>query len=361
MSPSRPSVSVKPVFLVVSSSESLRVLQYGLGPIGQDVARTVLAKEVLTLVGAVDIDLEKAGRDVADVLGNDRPATGLRVSDDADQVLAAQAPDVVLHTTTSFLDGVADQLARCARVGAHVVSSTEELSFPYRRSPEMAERLDRVAREEGVAVVGTGVNPGYAMDTVPLLATGACTDVEAVEVERVVDAGERRGPLQAKVGAGLPPQAFEEKKAGGGFGHIGLRESLQMLADGLGWPLGDVEEELQPVLADAPVDTGFRTVETGAVAGIHHRALGRVDGVGRLSLDLKMYVGADRSYDAVTVDGTPPINLRFRGGIFGDTATVGMLVNMIPLVADASPGLHTMTDLPVPRAFATTPSAAGRQ
>ena len=342
-------------------SESLRILQYGLGPIGQDVARTVLAKDALTLVGAVDIDPEKAGRDVADVIGDDRSATGLRVSDDAGQVLADQDPDVVLHTTTSFLDGVTDQLIQCARAGAHVVSSTEELSFPYQRSPELAERLDRVAQEEGVAFVGTGVNPGYAMDTVPLVATGACTDVKAVEVERVVDAGERRGPLQAKVGAGLSPQAFAEKKAAGGFGHIGLRESLHMLADGLGWPLAGVEETLQPVLADAAVDTGFRAVEAGAVAGIHHTAVGRVDGADRVSLDLKMYVGADRSYDAVTVDGTPPIDLRFRGGIFGDTATVGMLVNMIPIVSEAAPGLHTMADLPVPRAFATTPSTAGRQ
>jgi len=345
----------------VAASESFRVLQYGLGPIGQDVARTVLAKDALSLVGAVDIDPKKVGRDVADVMDNAQPDVGVRISDDPGSALAEHAPDVVLHTTTSFLDGVADQLIHCARAGAHVVSSTEELSFPHRESPELADQLDRVARREGVALVGTGVNPGYAMDTVPLLATGACTDVKAVEVERVVDAGERRGPLQAKVGAGLSSEAFAEKKAAGGFGHIGLRESLHMIADGLGWRLETVEEELQPVLADLSIDTGIRQVETGEVAGIHHQAVGRVEGADRLSLNLKMYVGADRSYDAVIVDGEPPIDLRFRGGIFGDTATVGMLVNMIPLIADAAPGLHTMADLPVPRAFGTTPSVHQRR
>jgi len=338
-------------------TDSLRVLQYGLGPIGQAAARTVLEKEPLTLVGAVDIDPAKAGRDVADLVDGEAASTGVHVSDEAESALADGAPDVVLHTTTSFLEGVTDQLVQCARAGAHVVSSTEELSFPFRRSPDRAERLDRVAREEGVTVVGTGVNPGYAMDVVPLMATAGCTDVRAVHVERVVDAGERRDPLQAKVGAGLSPQAFEDKKAGGGFGHIGLRESLHMMADGLGWSLGGVEEELRPVRADAPVDTGYRRVEPGAVAGIHHTAEGRVDGESRLTLDLKMFVGADASYDAVTVDGVPPIDLRFQGGIFGDTATVGMLVNMAPRVADAPPGLHTMADLPVPRAFATSPAA----
>ena len=336
----------------------LRIVQYGLGPIGQETARTVLDKDAahaMTLVGAVDIDPDKVGRDVADVIGDGVAATGVAVSDDAEAVLAESDPDVVLHTTTSFLGGVTDQLVQCARSGTHVVSSTEELSFPYDRDPEGAERLDRVAREEGVVIVGTGVNPGYAMDTLPLMATGVCTDVRAVHVERVVNASERRHPLQDKVGAGISTQAFEEKKAGGKFGHIGLRESLLMVADGLGWSLDEVEEELQPVHAETPVDTGYRQVEAGEVAGIHHVAAGLIDGERPLTLDLKMYVGAESSHDDVKVDGDPPIDLRFRGGIFGDTATVGMLVNTAPLAASARPGLQTMADLPVPRAFATKP------
>jgi len=338
----------------------LRIVQYGLGPIGQDVARTVLDKNdagAMSLVGAVDIDPEKAGHDVADVIGGGVDDTGVTVSDDAGAVLADAEPDVVLHTTTSFLDGVTDQLLQCARAGAHVVSSTEELSFPYDRDPEATEQLDRAAKEEGVVIVGTGVNPGYAMDTLPLMATGVCTDVDEVHVERVVNAGERRRPLQEKVGAGISTETFKKKKATGKFGHIGLRESLLMVADGLGWALDEVEETLQPVHADAPVDTGYLQVEAGEVAGIHHAAAGVVDGEGPLTLDLKMYVGADASYDAVTVDGTPPIDLRVRGGIFGDTATVGMLVNTVPLAAGARPGFRTMADLPVPRAFATRPLA----
>jgi len=340
-------------------SPPFRIVQYGLGPIGQAVANTILDKDdaSLRLVGAVDIDPEKTGRDVADIIGNGQADTGISVSADAATVLDDTDPDVVLHTTTSFLDGVTDQLVQCARAGAHVVSSTEELSFPYERAPGSAERLDRVAQTENVTIVGTGVNPGYAMDAFPLTATGACTDVQGVRVERVVDAGERREPLQDKVGAGLSPDAFAEKKAGGTFGHIGLRESLHMVAEGLGWSLDGVEEELRPVRADAPVNTGYRQVAAGAVAGIHHSAQGLIGGEPQLTLDLKMYVGADASYDAVEVDGTPPIDLRVRNGIFGDTATVGMLVNTIPLAVNAAPGLRTMLDLPVPRAFATRPRA----
>lgn len=336
----------------------LRTVQYGLGPIGQATARTVLDKQTqghMELVGAIDVDPDKVGREVGDLVGAEEAATNVEVSDDAKQVLDTAEPDIVLHTTTSFLDDVEDQLRCCIETGAHIVSSTEELSFPYERHPDRAEALDQAAREAGVVVVGTGVNPGYAMDTLPLTATGVCTEVDAVRVERVVDAAERRGPLQEKVGAGISTDAFAEKKAAGGFGHIGLVESLFMVADGLGWTIDEMEETLQPVTANEAIDTGHRTVAPGEVAGIHHTASGRVDGTEVLTLDLKMYVGADDPRDTVAVEGDPPIDLNIDGGIFGDTATVAMLVNVAARASEASPGLQTMMDLPIPRAMGTTP------
>ncbi len=334
---------------------SLQIVQYGVGPIGQATAATVLDKQAaghMDLVGAIDTDPEKVGQDLASFLEG-QSETGIVVSDDPTAVLEATRPDVVLHTTTSFLPGVTDQLQACMDVQAHVVSSTEELAFPYRRHPDRAAALDAAAREAGVTIVGTGVNPGYAMDTLPLTATGVCTTVDAVHVERVLDAAERRGPLQTKVGAGISREAFAEKKAAGGFGHIGLRESLWMVADGLGWALDDVTETLEPVVADRAVETPYCSVSEGDVAGIHHTAAGQVDGTECLTLDLKMYVGAERSHDTVQVEGTPPIDLTVRGGIFGDTATVGMLVNVAGLIEDVSPGVKTMTDLPLPRAVGT--------
>jgi 2,4-diaminopentanoate dehydrogenase len=335
--------------------EPLRVVQYGLGPIGLETARTVLQKSQtgrMELVGAIDIDPEKAGRDVAELLGLDVP-TGVTVSADADAVLANARPDVVLHTTSSFLDRVGEQLEQCARAGAHVVSSTEELAYPFDRHPAWAERLDRTAREHGVVIVGTGVNPGYAMDALALAATGVCTEVRGLRVERTVDAAGRRLPLQRKVGAGITEEEFAERKAAGTFGHIGLRESLLLVAAGLGWRLDEVEETLEPVLARERVRTPFLTVEAGQVAGIHHAVRGRMGGAEVLVLDLKMYVGAPTPSDVIVVDGTPPLRLVAENGIFGDTATVGALVNTAGVVLQAQPGLRTVKDLPVPRAFAT--------
>lgn len=346
----------------MQTDNPIRVAQYGIGPIGLECLRTILAKEhtgLVKLVGAIDIDPEKAGRDVADLLDIDVP-TGVSVHADASAVLGGARPDVVLHTTTSFLDRVHAQLLECVREGAHVVSSTEELSYPYDRHPELSDELNALAREHGVVIVGTGVNPGFAMDTLALTATGVCTDISEIHVTRVVDAGKRRHPLQRKVGAGLTAVEFEERKASGTFGHIGLRESLLFVARGLAWKLDGIDERLRSIVADEDVETPYLRVERGQVAGIHQSVVGFAGERPVLTLDLKMYVGATNPRDAVRVLGTPPVDLEIRDGIFGDTATVATLVNAIPLVMQAQPGLKTMMDLPIPRAFAI-PTALHKQ
>ena len=233
----------------------------------------------------------------------------------------------------------------------NVVSSTEELLFPYDRHPRLSARLDEQARAHGVTVLGTGVNPGYVMDSLALMATGVCREVRRLDIERVVDAAQRRLPLQRKVGAGLTPAEFDERKRAGAFGHIGLVESALLVADGLGWPLDRVDERLEPVIAPTDVETPFLRVTAGQVAGIHHTVRGHRGESEVLSLDLRMYVGAENPRDAIRVDGDPPIDLLVRGGVFGDTATVATLVNAVPLVVAAAPGLVTVKDLPLPRAF----------
>lgn len=336
------------------SKKPYYVIQYGLGPIGAATARRVLSAEPfpLELVGAIDKDPAKAGLDVGELLGLQRE-TGVRISDDPQAVFADVNADLVLHATSSSLQNVQSQIKSCLRHYLHVISSTEELLFPYRRYPKISTEIDQMAREQECVVVGTGVNPGFVMDTLALTATGICTDIRSISVERVVNAAERRGPLQEKIGAGLTAQSFQTQQEAGNLGHVGLVESLLFLADGLNWKLDRFEETVHPVIAESAVETEFVNVERGKVAGIHHEVKGFVDGVTAIHLDLQMYVGADNPRDTIQIDGDPPIDLNIRNGVFGDTATVGALVNTIPPVMKANPGLHTMKDLAIPRAFAT--------
>ena len=320
---------------------ALRVVQFGLGPIGRACARLVQSRPALDLVGA--LDLEAVGQDLGEVLGGG--AAGVAVRDDAEAALAAWRPDVVLHTTASFLDRIEDQLAVCIAAGAHVVSSSEELVWPFRRDPGFSERVDAAARRAGVGVVGTGVNPGFVMDLLPVVLSTACVTVDRVDVSRSVDAGRRRGPLQRKVGAGLSEAAFREREAAGGFGHIGMVESAYVLAAGLGWDDAEVEETFGPHLAEADHETEHARVPAGSVAGIHQTATVRQGGAVRATLTLTMAVGAPDE-DRVRIAGDPGLDVVVQGGTFGDTATVAALVNAVPRVAAARPGLRTVLDLP---------------
>jgi hypothetical protein len=328
----------------------IRVVQFGLGPIGQDSVKALLQKPGLELVGGIDIDPQKVGKDIGEICGLEK-RLGLAVRGDAGAALADWRPQVAVHTTLSFLDRIEDQLATIIQAGAHVVSSSEELFYPFQRDPAFCQRIDTLAKQHRVAVIGTGVNPGFSMDILPLCLSGVCTEVSKIIATRVVDTGQRRLPLQKKTGAGLSRQEFEERLAAGRFGHIGLRESALAVMDTLGWPVDEIEESIRPVIAETEMRTEFLTVEPQQVAGLRQIMRVKSGGQERLVLDLQISVGAKEPHDRVEIIGDPPFSARIEGGIFGRTATIAALVNTIPKIITAPPGLRTMMELPVPYAF----------
>lgn len=316
------------------------VAVYGIGPIGSEIARLILAKPWLKLIAAVDIDPVKAGKDVAGFIGASSP-TGVLVT----PTLEAK-PMVVCHSTGSRLQDVEQQLIQLLSGGSHVVSTCEELSFPL--DAAIRESLQKVARASNVTLLGTGVNPGFVMDKLPLTLSAVCQELRSITVTRVVDASLRREPLQRKVGAGQTRAEFEANVAAGRLKHMGLRESLMMIADGLNVELDLVlDEVIAPVIAGKNVRTEFFEVEAGQVAGVHQTISGEKKGVLSLVLDIKMYVGAENPGDRIEIKGTPDVALSIPGGVHGDRATAAMVVNSIPRVVQARPGVLSMDDIPV--------------
>jgi hypothetical protein len=321
-----------------------RVVCYGLGPIGLGIARLAASRSNIQIVGAIDIDSNKQGRDLGELMGGD--PLNVQVSGDH-AVLESSKPDVVLHATGSALAQVAPQLYDIIAHGVNVISTCEELSFPWTTQPQMAADLDSAARRAGVTLLGTGINPGYAMDALPLMLTAPCASVQAVRVLRVVDAAKRRGPLQQKIGAGLTPEAFAQKVQAGTVRHVGLPESLHMLTTSLGWRLDRSENTIEPVLADEAITTDFVSVQPGQVAGVRQVARGFIGEREVLRLELRMYLGAPDPQDTVAIDGEPPVRMTIAGGLHGDYATAAMIVNAIPSVLRAGAGLASMADIPL--------------
>ena len=204
-------------------SDITRVIQYGLGPIGGAVARHVVEREGLVLVGGVDIDPAKIGRDVGEVVGLESPL-GFTVSENLTQAMAGTEADVVLHTTSSYFDLFKAQVIEILEAGLDVVSTAEELSFPWLANPQDAAEVDAVAKRVGKTVLGTGVNPGFIMDALPLALTAISQRVDRIDVTRVINASARRGPFQAKIGSGMTVDDFNAKMAAGRMGHVGLPE-----------------------------------------------------------------------------------------------------------------------------------------
>ena len=329
--------------------DSIKLIQYGLGPIGVSMTKLALQKKGLEYVGAIDIDPNKVGKDLGEIAGLGR-SLGITVSEDARSILTQSGADIVIHTTLSFLKDIRQQITEIAESGLDIVSTAEELTYPHMKSPQLAREIDEVAKKYGVTILATGVNPGFLMDAFPLTVTGVCQDVKSIRVTRIMNAAIRRLPFQKKVGAGMTKDEFKKAVATGRMGHIGLPESLAMMASGLGWTLSDMKQTIQPVIAKKTMKTKFLNIKKGQVAGLHQVGKGYVDGKELMTLDFWAYVGAPENADSILVKGTPNIDLTIRGGVHGDLATAAMVVNSIPRVINAAPGLATMKDLRIPSA-----------
>lgn len=326
--------------------KKIRAIQYGVGPIGASIAKLMRQKQAIEIVGAIDTDPEKVGKDLGTVVGATDAPWGVIVSADASEVLGLSA-DVVIHSTSSALPDVMEQLLGCLEAEACIVSTCEELAYPYRTHPELAAQLDKAAKDWGVALVGTGVNPGFAMDKLVVTLAAVSQKIEHVKAVRIVDAGTRRLPLQKKVGAGLSVEEFKSRVQAGTIKHVGLPESVAMIADSLNLQVDEITETIEPVVATAAVKTEYLTVESGQAAGVHQIARGLKAGQELIHLELQMFVGAKNPADSVELIGQPNISLTIPGGSPGDIATASVVVNTIPVLLDAPAGLRTSRDLPI--------------
>lgn len=329
---------------------SIRVMFMGLGPIGCAVVKQVAARKGFRIVAAVDVDPAKIGRDLGEVAGVGRKLR-IKVTSDVAATIKSAKPDVVAHCTVSSIKAAVPQFKALLAARVPVVSSTEELSYPWRANRASAKKIDAMAKKAKVAVLGTGINPGFAMDALPIVLSGICEDVRKVQVDRVQDARIRRLPFQKKIGATLTPEEFDALVKTKAVRHVGLTESVSMLADALGFKVDRITDLIQPKIATETVKSEFLTVAPGQVCGIVQDGVGYRKGEPVITLHMEAYLGAPETYDEVRIEGSPNLRVRAIGGYHGDIATASIVVNSLPKVIDASPGLHTMRTLPIPSFF----------
>jgi 4-hydroxy-tetrahydrodipicolinate reductase len=314
---------------------------FGLGSIGRSIAQFLLDSNHDVVI-AVDRDPEKVGSDLGSLVG--RGELGLEVSEQLDPRIASDC-DLVVHSTCSRFRDAFPQLSNIVETGCNSISTCEELSYPYLRNPGLSEQLDILARDRGVTVLGTGVNPGFLLDALPAFVAKACKRVDSFSASRVVEASLRREPLQRKIGLGMYPEEFAAKTSKGSMGHIGLFESCALISTAMGWKLDEIKQDISPVIADNDIRTDYFEIKAGQVRGLRQDLAGMA-GETKIRMYLEMSAGAENPGDSVMIEGDPPVDLFIKNGLHGDHATVGRVVSHIGDVVAADPGLVTVLDLP---------------
>lgn len=324
--------------------EKSTILQVGLGPLGLRAVREWGERNLGRIAAAVDPVY--AGKDLRTL---EEAAPSLTVAQSLDEVREWDAIDAALVTTRSSLADCAVTFRDLLRRGVSVVSSCEELAYPWTTQPALAQELDRVARESNSVLLGTGINPGFLLDFLPVAMSGVCHTVRGVVAGRVQDATTRRLPFQKKIGATLSPEAFAIEVEKGTLRHVGLPESLHFIASHLSLDYDEWEETLEPVIAERELECALGPIPTGHAAGVRQVATGKRGGEEILRLEFQAAIGQAEPRDWITLDADPPLHVVIEGGVHGDAGTISILLNAIPAVLEARPGLLTMADLRPPR------------
>ncbi len=324
----------------------INILQIGMGYLGRTIAEYINEKQSMRTVAAIDINPDFNGVNFSD-LSSKKINHDFTIGNAFSNISNLEQADVVVLTTSSSLETIYTQLDEILDYSLPVVSTCEELTFPWKRNQSISTKIDVKAKKKGVAVVSTGVNPGFLMDTLPTMLTGVCKNVSHVQVSRIQDARTRRIPFQKKIGAGLTLDQFEERKQEGSLRHVGLTESMYFVAQRLGWEIDFTEDVISPVIAHSDIVTDQMEIPKGYVMGVQQIGRALNNGEEKIKLNFQAAVGNGESYDEIQILGEPNINSKIEGGVHGDIATCSIVLNTIPRLLQTTPGLKTMSDLPV--------------
>ncbi|MFX1425078.1 MAG: dihydrodipicolinate reductase [Promethearchaeota archaeon] len=331
-------------------NEKFKIIQIGFGPMGRIITTLLVKRKNIQLRGIIDINPDISGKRLSKFLEVGKE-NNLTIGSDLDTILLKEKADVVIIATSSSLVKIFPTIESVVKSGCNVISICEELSFPFHCQPELSKKIDKLAKSNNVTIVGTGINPGYLMDLLPIVLTAPCQSVKSIEVTRMINSAKRRVPFQKKIGTGLSIDEFHEKISNKEItGHVGLTQSIQMIVAALGKEYDEIIE-LPPkeVIVDKDLITSYgEIIPKGYVCGLKSKAYAKKEGKEFITLDFIAYAGNHEEFDSVVIEGIPRIEQKIIGGIHGDLCTSAMVVNLIPKVIEARAGLLTMKDLPVP-------------
>jgi 4-hydroxy-tetrahydrodipicolinate reductase len=336
--------------------ENVKVAIWGFGAMGSGMAEMLITKKGIEIVGVCDRNEARVGKEMHEVLGVERKHhPEVIINNSIEDVLSVPC-DVCLIATDSFTAKTFDKIKLVVEKGVNVISTAEEMAYPQAQEPELAAKIDELAKANGVSVLGTGINPGMIMDLLVVALTGAMTRVDSVIAKRVNSLSPFGKAVMEEQGVGITVEDFDKGVEDGTLaGHVGFAESVQMIADALGWKIDRFEQQMKPIVTNVDRKSKYGFAAAGDVAGVNMTGQGYVDGELKINMIHPQQIEPEmvgvQTGDYITLEGSPRIDMAITPEVEGGLGTIAMCVNMIPHVINARPGLRTMIDLPVPRAM----------
>lgn len=329
----------------------IKVVGWGVGNMGRGILDMLLKKKGIEVVGAIG-RRSGVGKDIGDLLGYGGQV-GIIVENDAEMVLAETRPDVVILSISSYVRGVADEIGLCAKYGADVITIAEEMAYPFRTEPELSKKLDRLAKEKGITVLGTGVNPGFVLDSLIAALTYGTRSVRQIKARRVNDLSPYGRTVMEEQGVGLSEDEFLEGVRDGRIhGHVGFLQSIPMIADAIGLEYDEIIETREPIMSTVERRTDLVDILPGMTAGCSHSAVASRNGVPVIILEHPQQVRPElegiETGDFIDIFGDPDLHVVIRPETPGGIGTIASAVNIIPQVLSSPPGLLTMMDMSIP-------------
>lgn len=337
--------------------EKVKIAIWGFGAMGSGMAKMLLKKQGFEIVGVCDRNPDLIGQSIFEILGvaqNDHPDVVVKAN--IEEVVSKKSCDLVLLATDSFTKKAFPKIKWLLEQQVNVISTAEEMAYPQAQNPELAEEMDKIAKENGVTVLGTGINPGMMMDLLVVCLSGVMEDVESIEVSRINSLSPFGPAVMEEQGVGLSLDDFQERMATNSLaGHVGFQESTYMICDALGWKVEHFEQHMEPIITEIDRKSPYGFAKAGHLAGVNMTSHAVIDGEIKLRLfhpqQIEPEMAGVQTGDYIKIVGNPVVNMAITPEVNGGVGTIAMCVNMIPHVINAKPGLKTMIDLPVPRAI----------
>lgn len=333
--------------------QNVKVIIWGLGAMGGGVADMLLKKKGIDIVGVAGRG-KKIGTSMYDYIKTEKGDREDVLIQAAEDIIKPGAADIVILCTDSFTKNAFPRMKFILEQGINCITSAEEMAYPAAQSPELAAELDKIAKENGVTLLGTGINPGHIMDLLVLVMTGCLTDVEEITSRRVNSLSPFGPVVMEEQGIGISVEEFKERKANNTMsGHVGFAESVGMIAEGLGLKVSEFSQDMNPITTDVDRKSPYGFAAAGSCAGVAMTAEAVLDNGMKVHMDHPQQIEPEQvgvqTGDYVIIKGTPNVNMVNSPEIEGGLGTIAMCANMIPQVINAEPGLATMIDLPIPR------------